>query len=387
MAAETAFQLEAPASTILVVDDSPTNLQVLVRTLHGSGHRILAARDGRAAIDIARRARPDLVLLDVMMPGIDGFEVCRILKSSVETRESAVIFLSARGEVSDKVSGLELGAVDYITKPIQTEEVLARVATHLSRRHLERALRESRDRLDRELVGAARMQRMILPAAMPVHHDATFAAYYETSRHAGGDYFDVLPLGPDRFGIMVADVSGHGAPAAIVMAMIRAVLHTYPGTPDDPPAVLHHINHHFRYLWDTAMYATAVYAVLDMQQRRLRLSSAGHPPPFLVRGPSSIAAVPIDTVMCLLWNDLGDVPCLDVALHPGDRLVFYTDGITERQAADNTMYDADRLAAALACASTATASEIVEHVVKDLDSFARGHEPEDDQTMVVVALH
>ncbi len=253
----------APPSTILVVDDSPTNLQVLVRTLHGTGHRILAAKDGPTALDIARRTQPDLMLLDVMMPGMDGFEVCRVLKAQPETRNTLVIFLSARGEVADKVSGLELGAIDYITKPIQGEEVLARVAAHLSRQHLERELRQSRDRLDRELAGAAHMQRLLLPPAMPPHPSISFGSYYQTSRHAGGDYYDVLPLGGDRFGILVADVSGHGAPAAIVMAMIRAVVHTYPGVADDPPAVLHYINRHFQFLWDTSMYATAVYAVLD----------------------------------------------------------------------------------------------------------------------------
>src|SRR4051812_41489431 len=158
-----------PQSTILVVDDSPINLQVLVRTLHGSGHRILAAKDGRMALDIARRARPDLVLLDVMMPDMDGFEVCRALKSDSDTQETLVIFLSALGEVSDKVSGLKLGAVDYITKPIQAEEVVARVETHLTRQFLERELRRSRDSLDRELASAADMQRLLLPRALPGH--------------------------------------------------------------------------------------------------------------------------------------------------------------------------------------------------------------------------
>ena len=158
-----------PPSTILVVDDSATNLQVLVRTLQGSGHRILAAKDGPTALDIAKRTQPDLMLLDVMMPGMDGFEVCRELKAQPETRDTMVIFLSARGEVADKVSGLELGAIDYITKPIQGEEVLARVAVHLSRQHLERELRQSRDRLDKELAGAARMQQLLLPPTMPPH--------------------------------------------------------------------------------------------------------------------------------------------------------------------------------------------------------------------------
>ena len=278
-------RIEPPPATILVVDDSPVNLQVLVRTLHGSGHRILAARDGHAALEIARRARPDLLLLDVMMPGLDGFEVCRALKAQPETADTLVIFLSALGEVSDKVSGLELGAIDYITKPIQAEEVLARVANHLVRQHLERELRRNRDRLERELVSAGDMQRFILPAALPSHPSAAFGAFYQPSRHAGGDYFDVLDLGDGRYGIIVADVSGHGAPAAIVMAMIRAVVHTYPGIADDPPAVLHHLNRHFRYLWDTAMFATGIYAVLDATRRVLRLGLAGfgfcryHSPP------------------------------------------------------------------------------------------------------------
>src|SRR5688500_18964041 len=105
MSTDVATVIVAPPSTILVVDDSATNLNVLVQTLHGRGHRILAARDGATAIEIARKANPDLILLDVMMPGMDGFEVCRIIKSQPDTRHAAVIFLSARGEVADKVSG------------------------------------------------------------------------------------------------------------------------------------------------------------------------------------------------------------------------------------------------------------------------------------------
>ena len=375
----------APPSTILVVDDSPTNLQVLVRMLDGSGHRILAARDGVSALEIARRGRPDLVLLDIMMPGMDGFEVCRSLKADESTRDAVVIFLSARGDVSDKVSGLELGAADYITKPIQREEVLARVATHLSRQQLERAVRQNRDRLDKELASAARMQRLLLPSTMPVHGSIRFAASYVTSRHAGGDYYDVLQLAPDRFGIFVADVSGHGAPAAIVMAMIRAVLHTYPGVADDPPQVLHYINRHFRFLWDTAMYATASYAVLDASRRTMRISSAGHPLPMVVRG-GQVAPVRVETVMCLLWNELGDVPCVEEPIGSGDRVAFYTDGITERQRASGEMYDVERLMAALAQAGRCQPAEIVSRIVEDVDTFALGLEADDDQTLLVVGV-
>ena len=121
------------APTILVVDDTPTNLSVLVRILEGSGYRILVARNGRAALEIARQTRPDLVLLDVVMPELNGFDVCRTLKQDAATRETIVIFLSALGEVADKVSGLELGAADYITKPFSTKDATDRVAAVLAK--------------------------------------------------------------------------------------------------------------------------------------------------------------------------------------------------------------------------------------------------------------
>ncbi len=168
-------QLRTPArltpkpATILIVDDSPVNLQVLMRTLDGTGHRILVATGGKPAIEIAERARPDLILLDVMMPGMDGFEVCRAIKANPATNDIVIIFLSALGEVADKVAGLEMGAADYITKPIQADEVIARVATHLIQQQLEREVRLSRDSLDRELSSAAEMQRMILPSKLPRH--------------------------------------------------------------------------------------------------------------------------------------------------------------------------------------------------------------------------
>ena len=378
--------LTPPLATVLVVDDSPVNLQVLVRTLHGTGHRILAARDGRSALDIVRRARPDLVLLDVMMPDIDGFEVCRAIKAGPDSQDTVVIFLSALGDVSDKVAGLKLGAVDYITKPIQAEEVLARVATHLTRQHLERELRRSRDRLNRELASAGRMQRLILPPRLPEHPAVRFAASYQTSRHAGGDYYDVLPLADGRFGVMVADVSGHGAPAAIIMAMIRAALHSHPAVHGDPAAVLHTLNEHFQYLWDTEMFATAIYATVDAGRREVRMACAGHPPPLLVRAGEDARPLVVDAVTPLLMLPFDVVPISAVELRAGDRVLFYTDGVTERLDAEGRMYDMARLKAAVSDTSRRPPAALIEHVAADLERFAGGHEPEDDVTLVAVGF-
>ncbi len=375
----------APGATILVVDDSPVNLRLVVRTLEGRGYRLLAAKNGRAALDIARRVRPDLILLDVMMPELDGFEVCRALKSDPSTRDAIVVFLSALGEVTDKVTGLELGASDYITKPIQPEEVIARVANHVARQQLEREVRRSRDRLERELASAGAMQRRILPAALPSGMGVTFAAYYRTSLYAGGDYYDVFPLPDGQFGVIVADVSGHGAPSAIVMAMIRAAVHAFPGFACDPAEMLRYLNRHFEFLWESPMFATALCALIDPRERSVTIACAGHPPPLLLR-ERHVSVMPVDATMPVLMMDLPKIPDLRHALRSGDRLMFYTDGVTERQNPADDMYDLPRLTASLERTADQAPADQVLALVKDLDGFAGEREPDDDQTLLLIEI-
>ena len=142
------------ADRILLVDDDATNLDVLRRTLDGRGYRLFVTRSGESAIEVARRVHPLLILLDVVMPGIDGYETCRRLKADPETREAAVIFLSSLDEAKDKVRGLEVGAVDFVTKPFQSDEVVARVNTHITLQRLRRQLETRNDELARELAVA-----------------------------------------------------------------------------------------------------------------------------------------------------------------------------------------------------------------------------------------
>jgi phosphoserine phosphatase RsbU/P len=382
--AANAWKLAPKPATILIVDDSPVNLQVLLRTLENTGHRLLVATGGKSALDIVTRARPDMILLDVMMPEIDGFDVCRIVKSDPGTRDVVIIFLSALGEVADKVAGLELGAADYITKPIQAEEVLARVSNHLKQQQLEREVRQSRDALDRELSSAAEMQRMILPPALPNIGCLRFHAYYQTSRYVGGDYYDVVELPGDCCGVLLVDVSGHGAPSAIVMAMVRAVFHAYPGPPIDPGAVLKFINDQFRFLWGSSILATALYAVIDGRTRRTSVACAGHYPPLLMRG-STVVPVELEGTIPLLITDIPSIPCNEQILAEGDRLLFYTDGITERESADERMYDLSGLSEALITAHQTSSGDLLPEIMRSVDGFAGGEEPHDDQTLLLVS--
>jgi len=138
-------------NTILIVDDTPTNISLLLDYLGQQGFEVLVARDGESAIEQAQFAIPDLILLDVMMPGIDGFETCCRLKEIDETKSIPIIFMTALADSKDKVRGFNAGAVDYVTKPIQQEEVLARVKTHLSIRNLHKELLEKNLHLQQEI--------------------------------------------------------------------------------------------------------------------------------------------------------------------------------------------------------------------------------------------
>ena len=152
-----AAQPAEDADRILLVDDDVTNLDVLRHTLDGRGYRLFVTRSGESAIEVARRVHPLLILLDIVMPGIDGYETCRRLKEDPETREAAVIFLSSLDETKDKVRGLEVGAVDFVSKPFQSDEVVARVNTHLTMQRLRRQLEARNAELARELAVAGEL--------------------------------------------------------------------------------------------------------------------------------------------------------------------------------------------------------------------------------------
>ena len=134
--------LEDQREQILLVDDNPQNLKILYETLDGQGYRLLLANNGKKALAIAKHSQPDLILLDIMMPGMDGYEVCETLKTTNALKDIPVVFLSALDDVESKVKGFEKGGVDYIAKPFQPREVMSRVATHIKLRRLEQALKE-----------------------------------------------------------------------------------------------------------------------------------------------------------------------------------------------------------------------------------------------------
>ncbi|MEE8129422.1 MAG: SpoIIE family protein phosphatase, partial [Vicinamibacterales bacterium] len=345
------------AEKVLLVDDNPTNLQVLVQTLAGKGCKLLVARNGEDALAIAKKTRPALILLDIMMPGIDGYEVCRRLKAEPETRDIAVIFLSALGETRDKVRGLELGAVDYVGKPFQAEEVVARVNTHLTIHRLQQDLQAANQRMKRDLDTAARVQQALLPERAPVTDRADFAWAYRPCDELAGDSLNLFQLDDRHVGLYVVDVSGHGVPSALLsVSVTRSLL---PGvgptslvtvpSPDpsgstivSPAEVATRLNGLYQMDARNTQYFTLLYGVLDTHERRLRCVIAGHPGPVLIRAGQpprafDVPAFPIGMMDGTTYTDTV------IELRSGDRLYLYSDGVTEETNPEDVPFGNERL--------------------------------------------
>ena len=370
--------------SILLVDDNPTNLQVLFQTLEGVGCKLLIAKNGEMALSIAGKALPDLILLDIMMPDIDGYEVCRQLKNNPATSSIPVIFLSALGDTEDKVKGLQLGAVDYVTKPFQPDEVIARVNTHLTIHRLKREVESQKDQLEHELEVVSEVQRKLLPKQLPVVDGFKLGVHYETSRYAGGDYYDIIELPDNCWGFLIADAEGHSAPAAVLMAMTCALFRSYPGSAADPAAVIHYLNEHLCKVADPS-FMTALYAFYDADAHTMRMARAGHPLPMVFRNSDQKAIeFPCPGVYPLGIESYEiEIPVTEVKLEPGDRFLVYTDGLTERFDLEGQTYGEERLLKLLATDSALDPQGVIAAIMADVEQFAGELPADDDQALLL----
>jgi sigma-B regulation protein RsbU (phosphoserine phosphatase) len=242
--------------------------------------------------------------------------------------------------------------------------------------------------VDRELKVVADIQRSLLPTELPRIERLDVAAYYRTSRWAGGDYYDFFPLPEGRWGLLVADVSGHGTPAAVLMAITHAIAHGYPGHPTPPGELLGHVNARLarRYTAENDRFVTAFYGIFDPASRTLRYASAGHNPPRIKRcEDGTIHVLDAAAGLPLGLDPEGVYDDATVQLVVGDQLVLYTDGITEALDARGRLFGVGRLDAAVANCGIG-AQDLVDAVVAAVEAFC-GEEPiNDDRTLVVAKV-
>lgn len=350
--------LEAKASSstakanILIVDDTTANLRLLSNMLTVQAYKVRAVVNGPMALTAVRTAPPDLILLDINMPGMSGYEVCAQLKADPQTRDIPVIFISALDEIRDKVKAFTVGGVDYITKPFQLEEVLARVQTHLALQELRRQLQEAHDRLKSELTLAGKIQASFLSADPPDIAGWQFATLLKSAKETSGDFYDVSLLPNGHVGILVADVVDKGIGAALYMALSWTLMRTYANEyPTQPDLVLKAVNRRILVDTETNLFVTVFYGILDPATGTFVYANAGHNPPYVFRSSKYESDAVIEKLtrtgvpLGLFQDKTWESDSIQIA--PGEVLVLYTDGVTEAQNIQGVCFGEDRLMASL----------------------------------------
>jgi phosphoserine phosphatase RsbU/P len=253
---------------------------------------------------------------------------------------------------------------------------------------LSEQLKEAYEAVDYEMRVVADIQRSLLPAKTPDIPTLGVAAHYQTSSRAGGDYYDFFALPDGRWGLLIADVSGHGTPAAVIMAVTHSLAHTYAGGNCRPGELLEHLNIHLRTRYTAAndAFVTAFYAIYDPKTRRVTYSSAGHNPPRLKRcSDGTLALLNGAGGLPLGMMEVESYPDSECQLQPGDQIVLYTDGITEATNAQGEQFGLSRMDSVLENCSIG-ASDLLRSVLAELEEFTGGGPAHDDRTLLVIKV-
>ncbi len=366
---------------VLIVDDAKTNLDILVEGLKAD-HKLSLAMNGETALQIAAQTPPDLVLLDIMMPGLDGYEVCRRMRQMTETAEVPIMFLSSLEDVMDKTRGFEAGANDYLTKPFEMLEVKARVRSLLKAKAYNDEVKEQ---IAGELRIAREIQMGMLPkdfAGMEQAYGVEFGALLEPAREVGGDLYGICAAAADRLVVFLGDASGKGIPASMFMVRAISLARLLSREISEPERIISRLNDELAVDNPSCMFVTFQCAVFEPGTGRLSVANAGHCRPVLIR-----CGEPPNWAVRDLGTALGFEPGLgfgrtEMTLQSGDAVVFYTDGVSEAFNPQEECYGNERLLVDAATFAGQSAAAITDGLFRKVRAFA-GSAPQSDDIAIL----
>jgi len=379
---------------ILVVDDERLNINVLVDLLKPD-YKMMAAKNGEQALKAVKVANPpDLILLDIMMPEMDGYEVCRRLKADETTRDIPVIFITAMTETSDETTGLEVGAVDYLTKPISPPIVEARVKTHLALRRnmaeLQKAygiIEAQKERMQEELNVGRDIQMSMVPQKFPAFPDRdefSIHAGLHPAREVGGDFYDFFFIDENRLCVCIGDVSGKGVPAALFMAVSRTLIKARASDDTSTASILTRVNDEISRDNKAYMFVTLFVGILDTVTGKLVYTNAGHNPSFIRKADGNLER--LDTLHGPVVGAREGLAYKEdsVQIAKGDILLMYTDGVTEARNPEKEFFEEHRLTALLSAQEFDSAEAVVQTTVSGVRQFEDGADQFDDITVMAL---
>jgi sigma-B regulation protein RsbU (phosphoserine phosphatase) len=342
--------LASKSGFILIVDDSLPDRDMLSRRLQRAGCITVTANSGEEALRVLQHTDFDLVLLDVTMPGIDGLSVLEQVRRKRSMTELPIMIVTARDDNKDIVRGLQLGANDYIMKPLDFPVVLSRVQTHLLVKTLNGELENHRNRAKRELQAAARLHRSVPPKVLPTARDFRFSLGFYPCEDVAGDVLDIIQLDKNHIACCLLDVTGRGVEAALLsLSLSRTLSHLGPDSLlfkqtvtgeieiVPPAAVAATLNRRFANNVEAQQSFALFYGILDLERNEFRFVSAGHIG--AVHVPDQQPPVVLSSTGCGigLFKDTTYEESA-VQLGPGDRFYMYSDGVTNAPNATGDSY-------------------------------------------------
>ena len=377
------------AAHVLIVDDLEVNRDLLARRVQRLGHSIDFATTGREALVRLRAASFDLVLLDITMPDMDGYQALEQIKADPQLSHVPVVMITAIDGVDSVVRCLELGADDYITKPFNPVVLRARVESSLSKKRVADLNARLLQSMSREMAIAQRIQLGFLPDAVPQVPGWPLAAHCVPARQVGGDFFDALVLRDGRLAFTVADVCDKGVGAALYMALIRSLLRVSLQQTQPGQAASQMLAHAVAFSNDYVatvhardnMFATVFTAIVDPSTGQLDYINAGHDAPLLLRRQTS-ALEQLSAHGLALGMMAGHVhQPQSTTLQAGDRLLVFTDGLPEALSPEGLALGDAAVSAALQAAAD-TPQSLLAQLQAELSRHVAGREPHDDVTLL-----
>ncbi|WP_170959017.1 SpoIIE family protein phosphatase [Magnetospirillum sp. 15-1] len=373
-----------PAGRVLLADDSQANREVLAQYLSREGHQVVAVGDGLAAIEAVFEQPFDVVLLDMIMPGMNGDEVLKAMKAEPRLRSLPVIMISALDALDSIVRCIEAGAEDYLAKPFNRVLLRARIGACLEKKRLREVELSYLQAVENELTIAREVQQSILPKGFPAHRALAGHGLMDPAREIGGDFYDFFALEGGRVGIAVGDVSGKGVPAAVYMAMVRTQLRATAQFGLSPADCLSRLNEHLSADNPRCMFVSLFYGIIDCAAGTFTYANGGHNPPAVLRAGGGMEW--IRGTNDLLVGVMPGIPYHDatLALAPGDSLFIYTDGVVEAIDPAEAEFGKQRLAEVLAAKAKAPPAVLCDGVLAAVRDFEAGRPHSDDLTCVAV---
>ena len=385
-----------PNPKILIVDDEPYNVDYIEQELDGLDYETISAFNGQEALEKVQSETPDLVLLDIMMPIMDGFEVLTQLKANPSTRDIPVIVISASNSLQSVVRGIQLGAEDYLPKPFEPTLLHARISSSLVKKRLRDLQQLYLKSLEREFDIAHEIQMGFLPSRLPGVDGWEIAAYFKAAREVAGDFYDAFLLPDGNLVFVVGDVCGKGVGAALFMTLFRSLIRATSTTDyfrnrgdalalTPAERLLHVIGFTNNYLAEThssATFATIFIGLVDLQDSKLTYINCGNEPPILLgSGGTIIELQPTGPIVGMIPD--ANFTASEILMEKNELLVAFTDGITDAMNMQEEFFGRERLLKLLDGADT-TPALLLKNIEEQLHQFIGKADQFDDITLLAV---